>query len=56
MYSEQLPSEWLVMSTVAVLFFLLGVHLLSMGMIGELCLRTGDYLPEHILRTTLTVL
>jgi glycosyltransferase involved in cell wall biosynthesis len=56
MYSEQLPSEWLVMSTVAVLLFLLGVHLLSMGMIGELCLRTGDYLPEQVLRPTLTVL
>ncbi len=56
MYSEQLLSEWLTMSTVAVLLFLLGVHLLSMGMIGELCLRTGDYLPEQLLRPTLTVL
>ena len=56
MYSEQLPSEWLVMSTVAVLLFLLGVHLLSMGMIGELCLRTGDYLPEQVIHPTLTVL
>ena len=56
MYSEQLPSEWLVMSTVAVLLFLLGVHLLSMGVIGELCLRTGDYLPEQVLRPTVTVL
>jgi glycosyltransferase involved in cell wall biosynthesis len=55
-YSEQLPSEWLVISTVAVLLFLLGVHLLSMGMIGELCLRTGDYRPEQVLRPTLTVL
>ena len=56
MYSEQLPSEWLVMSTVGVLLFLLGVHLLSMGMLGELCLRTGDYVPEQVLRPTLTVL
>jgi glycosyltransferase involved in cell wall biosynthesis len=56
MYSEQLTSEWLVMSTVAVLLFLLGIHLLSMGMIGELCLRTGDYRPAQALRPTLTVL
>jgi hypothetical protein len=56
MYSEQLPSEWLVMSTVAFLFFLLGVHLLSMGMLGELCMRTGNYLPDQVLRPTLTAL
>jgi hypothetical protein len=53
MYSEELPSEWLVLSTVAFLFFLLGVHLLSMGMIGELSMRTGKYHPEKILRPTI---
>jgi hypothetical protein len=56
MYSEQLLSEWLVTSTVGALMFVLGVHLLSMGMIGELCVRTGDYRPEQVLRPTLTVL
>jgi hypothetical protein len=56
MYSEPLLSEWLVMSTVGVLLFLLGVHLLSMGMIGELCLRTGNYMPEQMLRPTVKVL
>ena len=56
MYSEPLPSEWLVMSTVAFLFFLLGVHLLSMGVIGELAMKTGNYLPEKILRPTVTTL
>ena len=56
MYSERMPSEWLVMSTVAFLFFLLGVHLLSMGIIGELSMRTGDYLPEKVLRPTITLL
>jgi glycosyltransferase involved in cell wall biosynthesis len=56
MYSEPMPSEWLVMSTVAFLFFLLGVHLLSMGIIGELSMRTGDYLPEKVLRPTITLL
>jgi hypothetical protein len=56
MYSEPVAAEWLVISTVAVLSFLLGVHLLSMGMIGELCLRTGDYRPEQVVRPTLTLL
>jgi glycosyltransferase involved in cell wall biosynthesis len=56
MYSEPMPAEWLVMSTVAFLFFLLGVHLLSMGIIGELSMRTGDYLPEKVLRPTITLL
>jgi glycosyltransferase involved in cell wall biosynthesis len=56
MYSEPQPSEWLVMSTVALLFFLLGVHLLSMGIIGELSMRTGDYLPDKVVRPTITAL
>jgi hypothetical protein len=56
MYSEPQPSEWLVMSTVALLFFLLGVHLLSMGVIGELSMRTGDYLPDKVVRPTITAL
>jgi glycosyltransferase involved in cell wall biosynthesis len=56
MYSEPQPSEWLVMSTVALLFFLLGVHLLSMGIIGELSLRTGDYFPDKVVRPTITAL
>jgi glycosyltransferase involved in cell wall biosynthesis len=55
MSSKQLPAESLVMSTVAILFFVLGVHLLSMGVIGELCLKTGDYRPEEVLRPTVTV-
>ena len=56
MYSAQLPFEWLVLSTVGVLFFLLSLHLLSMGMIGELCMRTGNYLPEKVLRPTIRTL
>ena len=56
MYSAQRQSEWLMISTVGALLFLLGTHLLSMGMIGELCLRTGDYAPEQVLRPTLTEL
>jgi glycosyltransferase involved in cell wall biosynthesis len=56
MYSAQLPFEWLVLSTVGILFFLLSLHLLSMGMIGELCMRTGNYLPEKFLRPTIRTL
>jgi glycosyltransferase involved in cell wall biosynthesis len=56
MYSKPMPSEWLVMSTVAFLFFLLGVHLLSMGIIGELSMRTGNYFPEKILRQSIATL
>jgi glycosyltransferase involved in cell wall biosynthesis len=56
MYSEQLPFEWLTLSTVGVLFFLLALHLLSLGMIGELCMKTGSYLPEKILRPTIKTL
>jgi glycosyltransferase involved in cell wall biosynthesis len=56
MYSAQLPFEWLVLSTVGILFFLLSLHLLSMGMIGELCMRTGNYLPEEFLRPTIRTL
>lgn len=56
MYSERQPSEWLVMSTVALLLFLLGVHLLSMGIIGELSMRTGDYVPNKTVRSTITTL
>jgi hypothetical protein len=42
MYAGQVTSEWLMMSKVAVLLFLLAVHLLSMGTLGDLCVRTGD--------------
>jgi glycosyltransferase involved in cell wall biosynthesis len=56
MYSKEVPFEWLVLSTVGILFFLLSLHLLSMGMIGELCMKTGNYLPEKVLRPTIRTL
>lgn len=40
--------DWLVTSTVAMLFLFLGVHLLSLGIVGELVLRTGDYSPRRM--------
>ncbi len=56
LYLEKFTEEWMVISTVAFLIFLLGVHLLSLGMIGELCLKTGDYFPAKSLNSTITVL
>jgi glycosyltransferase involved in cell wall biosynthesis len=40
---------WLVLSTVAFLFLFLGAHLLAMGIIGELSMKTGDYSPSKTL-------
>jgi len=34
---------WLVSSTVAFLLFFLATHLLSLGVVGELVVTTGDY-------------
>ena len=56
MYFNQLIENWVVMSTAAFLFFFLSAHLLSMGVIGELLMKTGDYLPKNSLRTIPTVL
>jgi len=49
MYFSQLIENWMVMSTAAFLFFFLSAHLLSMGVIGELLMKTGDYLPKNSL-------
>jgi len=54
-YSDRPIEEWLVISTVAFLFLILGAHLLALGIIGELSMKTGDYLPSRTLRPTLTV-
>jgi glycosyltransferase involved in cell wall biosynthesis len=56
MYSDRRIEEWLVISTVAFLFFLLGAHLLTLGIIGELSMKTGDFLPSKTIRPTLTVM
>ena len=56
MYSEHQPSEWLTLSTVALLFVLLGVHLLATGIIGELSMRTGDYVPDKAVGPSITIL
>jgi glycosyltransferase involved in cell wall biosynthesis len=45
---------WTVLSTIVFLFFLLSGHLFTMGTIGELSLKTGDYRPQKTLEPTVT--
>ena len=54
MYFSQLIENWIVLSTIAFLFIFLSAHLFSMGIIGELLMKTGDYLPKNSLRSTPT--
>jgi len=49
MYFNNLIGGWLVLSAVAFLFFFLSIHLISMGIVAELSLKTGDYLPKESL-------
>ncbi|HXV77943.1 MAG TPA: hypothetical protein VD788_16660, partial [Candidatus Polarisedimenticolaceae bacterium] len=41
--------EWLVLATVGLLLLFLGVNLVSLGILGELCVSTGDVSPRRIL-------
>lgn len=45
---------WMVLSTTAWLFLYLSLHLLVMGILGELTLKTGDFVPRKGLEPTLT--
>jgi glycosyltransferase involved in cell wall biosynthesis len=47
--AELVPEEWTVIYTVAFLFLFLGFHLLALGTIGELTMRTGDFVPVQSL-------
>jgi glycosyltransferase involved in cell wall biosynthesis len=47
--TERIPEEWTVIYTVAFLFLFLGFHLLAVGTIGELTMRTGDFAPVQSL-------
>jgi glycosyltransferase involved in cell wall biosynthesis len=53
MFLSRLIEEWMVISTVAFLLLFLGAHFLSLGIIGELCVKTGDYLPQKSLDSTI---
>jgi len=48
--------SWLVMTTVGLLFFFLGTHLIALGIIGELSMKTGDFRPSKGLRPNIKTL
>lgn len=52
-YLGILVEEWMVTSTTAYLALFLGAHLLSVGFIAELFVKTGDYSPKDSIRPTL---
>ena len=52
-YLGTFVDEWMVSSTTALLVIFLGAHLLSMGLIAELFVKTGDYRPHKSLYPTL---
>jgi glycosyltransferase involved in cell wall biosynthesis len=56
LYSAGDVEEWMVMSTVAFLLLLAGAHLFSMGIIGELSMKTGNYRPEKTFEPSVTSL
>jgi glycosyltransferase involved in cell wall biosynthesis len=56
LYFGLFVEEWMVTSTVSFLLLFLGAHLLSLGIIGELCVETGDYSPKKSLNETITEL
>ena len=47
---------WIVTSTVGFLLLFLGAHLLSLGIIGELMVRTGDYSPGQAVGSTVELI
>lgn len=51
-YSLADVEEWIVISTVAFLIVILGGHLLTMGIVAELSMKTGDYRPEKLFEPT----
>ena len=52
----ELIEEWIILSTVAFLWLFLGAHLLSIGVVAELAMKTGDYFPKQDIGPTLTAL
>ncbi len=50
MYFNTLIGGWMVLSTAAFLCFFLSAHLISMGIVAELSVKTGDYLPKQSLQ------
>ena len=54
-YYNEFIDEWMITATVSLLFFFLGAHLLSIGIIGELFVETGDYSPKKNVDPTVIV-
>jgi len=50
MYFHNLIGGWIVLSTVAFLLIFVSAHLISIGIVAELSMKTGDYLPKISLR------
>ncbi|MGB7947383.1 MAG: glycosyltransferase family 2 protein [Candidatus Binatia bacterium] len=46
LYASGVFRDWFVLFTSSFLCLFLGAHLLALGVIGELCVRVGDYLPK----------
>ena len=55
LFADTLAS-WSVLFTFGLLWMFLGVHLLSIGLVAELAMKMGDYLPKQDVRPTVTVL
>jgi len=53
LYLGRFVEGWMVTATVGLLLFFLGAHLLSLGIIAELVVSTGDYSPGTALSTIL---
>ena len=51
LYYNDLLYDWLIMFTTSFLLFFLGSHLVAVGMIGELFIRTRDSVRRKILRS-----
>jgi len=52
LFLGQSTEQWLLTSTVGFLLLFLGAHLLSVGFISELAMKTGDYDPARVLGST----
>ena len=50
------PVSWSVLFTVGLLWMFLGAHLLSIGLVAELAMKTGDFFPKQDVHPTVTVL
>jgi len=53
LFSDRLAEAWLVVGTVGLLCLFLSAHLFAMGIIAELLVKTGDFLPKKALKPTI---